>query len=135
MQRIYLILMFVFAMAGCGPHHTTQQPVQAQPVVLVTPQNQEQSAAPTDIQNDEATASWGNQLCPVRGDEVDKNVFTIYQGKKVYFCCSGCIKRFEKNPENYLSALLNNPVRTRPMPIEPSNGPTVPTEDSHAGHH
>lgn len=25
-------------------------------------------------------------VCPVRGDKIDKNVYTDYQGKRVYFC-------------------------------------------------
>lgn len=44
-------------------------------------------------------------VCPVMGGTIDKNVFTVYQGKKVYFCCPGCIEEFEKSPEKYLSKL------------------------------
>ncbi len=25
-----------------------------------------------------------------------------YQGQTYYFCCSGCMKRFEREPEKYL---------------------------------
>ena len=25
-------------------------------------------------------------VCPVRGDKIDKNVYTDYQGKRVYIC-------------------------------------------------
>jgi YHS domain-containing protein len=42
--------------------------------------------------------------CPITGDE-----FTIakdtahaeYRGKHVYFCCAGCKKSFDKDPEKY----------------------------------
>ncbi len=126
------IFVFVMSAYGCGPHHATQQPVQTQAVVQVTPQNEAQPATPANPSNDEVTASWGNQLCPVMGNEADKNVFTVFQGKKVSFCCPSCIKRFEEHPENYLSALLDNPVRTRSL--TPGSGPTAPTGNSHAGH-
>lgn len=25
-----------------------------------------------------------------------------YQGQPVYFCCPGCIRRFQRNPEQYI---------------------------------
>ena len=43
--------------------------------------------------------------CPVMGLPIDKNLFTVYKGKKVYFCCPGCKPEFEKNPEKYLAKL------------------------------
>ena len=43
--------------------------------------------------------------CPVMGGDIDKNVFTTYKGKKVYFCCKACIAKFEAEPEKYISKL------------------------------
>ncbi len=43
--------------------------------------------------------------CPVMGGKINKKVFTEYKGKKVYFCCAGCDKTFNENPEKYLSKL------------------------------
>ena len=43
--------------------------------------------------------------CPIMGMAVDKNVYTEYKGKKVYFCCAGCINTFKEDPEKYLSKL------------------------------
>jgi Cu(I)/Ag(I) efflux system membrane fusion protein len=45
------------------------------------------------------------KLCPVMGLAINKDLFTVYQGKKVYFCCPGCKPEFEKNPEKYLAKL------------------------------
>ncbi len=42
-----------------------------------------------------------NKTCPVMGEEVDPSVFVSYKGKKVYFCCDNCVKKFEKDPERY----------------------------------
>ncbi len=36
---------------------------------------------------------------------VDKNVHTEYKGKKVYFCCAGCIAGFKEDPEKYIAKL------------------------------
>jgi Cu(I)/Ag(I) efflux system membrane fusion protein len=43
--------------------------------------------------------------CPVMGGKIDEQYFTVYEGKKVYFCCPGCDEVFLKNPETYLSKL------------------------------
>jgi YHS domain-containing protein len=43
--------------------------------------------------------------CPVMGGKINKEIFTEYQGKKVYFCCAQCKADFEKEPEKYLSKL------------------------------
>jgi len=40
--------------------------------------------------------------CPVRGGTINKNVYTDYQGKRIYFCCPPCVADFKKNPEKYM---------------------------------
>jgi len=47
--------------------------------------------------------------CPVMGGPINKEHFVMYQGKKVYFCCPGCDKVFQENPENYLPKLPQFP--------------------------
>ena len=39
------------------------------------------------------------------GGPIDKNVFTEYKGKKVYFCCPGCDSKFKADPEKYIDKL------------------------------
>jgi Cu(I)/Ag(I) efflux system membrane fusion protein len=54
----------------------------------------------------EAQAETGEQTkCPVMGGAIDKRYFTMYNGKKVYFCCPGCDAEFKKEPEKYLDKL------------------------------
>ena len=45
------------------------------------------------------------KTCPVMGNPIDKNIFVDYNGKRVYFCCAGCIATFNKDPEKYLKIL------------------------------
>jgi len=45
------------------------------------------------------------KTCPVMGGAINKNYYTEYKGKKVYFCCPGCKEKFEKEPEKYISKL------------------------------
>lgn len=51
--------------------------------------------------------------CPVRATEgcdgdycskkVKRDVSVEHDGRKVYFCCKGCVKAFEKNPKTFLA--------------------------------
>ena len=46
------------------------------------------------------------KTCPIMpGNPINKNLFTEYKGKKVYFCCPGCEPKFKENPEQYLTKL------------------------------
>jgi len=47
-----------------------------------------------------------NVICPVMTDmKVDPDIFTDYEGKRVYFCCRNCRAAFGKNPKKYLPRL------------------------------
>jgi len=43
--------------------------------------------------------------CPVLGGKINEKIFVDYQGKRIYFCCSGCIDEFKKDPEKYLKKM------------------------------
>lgn len=43
--------------------------------------------------------------CPVMDGPINKNLYTEYKGKKVYFCCAGCKETFEKEPDKYIPKL------------------------------
>ena len=49
------------------------------------------------------------EKCPVMGGKINKEVFTDYNGKRVYFCCPGCDKPFLADPEKYLEKMRKNP--------------------------
>lgn len=63
--------------------------------------------APPSPDTAQATASAATEqtTCPVMGGAINKDFFTEYQGKKVYFCCPACKPEFEKNPEKYIDKL------------------------------
>ncbi len=44
-------------------------------------------------------------VCPVMGGAINKDYYTVYKGKKVYFCCPGCKEKFEEEPEKYIAKL------------------------------
>ncbi len=44
-------------------------------------------------------------VCAVMGDkvpDVKTAAFSVYKGKKYYFCCAGCKPEFDKNPAKYV---------------------------------
>lgn len=49
-------------------------------------------------------------LCPVMGGAVNTNVFTVYEGKKIYFCCGGCVAPFKKDPAKFISKMEKDGV-------------------------
>lgn len=52
------------------------------------------------------TTSVTQTTCPIMvGRPIDKAVSTDYQGKKVYFCCGGCIKKFNAEPDKFAKEL------------------------------
>lgn len=53
-------------------------------------------------------------ICPVMGNPVNKNIYTDYNGKRIYFCCPPCPTRFKQNPEAYLQRLSQ--IGQEPIP-------------------
>ena len=49
-------------------------------------------------------------LCPVMGGAISKTVYADADGKRVYFCCSGCIATFKKDPAKYIAKLEKDGV-------------------------
>ena len=54
--------------------------------------------------------------CPVTGEAINKQVFTDYKGRRVYFCCPACIEPFKKDPEKYLNKLQEQTQQNEPKP-------------------
>lgn len=47
-----------------------------------------------------------NKLCPIMvEDEIDEEEVVEFEGKKVYLCCGGCVKRWNKSPKYYIKAM------------------------------
>lgn len=46
-----------------------------------------------------------NSICPVSGEEIEDGVTTTYNGKTYAVCCKSCLKKFNKDPEKYISKL------------------------------
>ncbi|SYZ72342.1 exported hypothetical protein [Candidatus Zixiibacteriota bacterium] len=43
--------------------------------------------------------------CPVSGEEIDKAIYTDYNGRRIYFCCKKCVATFKSDPAAVLAKL------------------------------
>ena len=41
--------------------------------------------------------------CPVMGGPINPKIYTDYEGRRIYFCCSGCVNTFKKDPAKYIA--------------------------------
>ena len=48
--------------------------------------------------------------CPVMGSQINKKIYTDYQGQRVYFCCPMCKGPFAKDPEKYFKKIAESKV-------------------------
>jgi len=54
--------------------------------------------------------------CPVMGGEIDRNVYVDHQGKRIYFCCAGCIDTFNKDPEGTVGKMESKGIVLKKTP-------------------
>jgi Cu(I)/Ag(I) efflux system membrane fusion protein len=54
-------------------------------------------------------------LCPVMGGEINKEIYTDYNGMRIYFCCAGCDGEFKADPEKYIAQMRENGVEPEMM--------------------
>tara|TARA_Y100000031_G_scaffold20303_1_gene20776 strand:- start:201 stop:512 length:312 start_codon:yes stop_codon:yes gene_type:complete len=80
------------------------------------------------LAEDEAAQLGPQRDCPVMGGKINKDLYTDYEGKRVYFCCPGCIGKFKADPEKYIEKLEAEDVT-----LEETPGPEE--EKQHRGSH
>ncbi len=52
-----------------------------------------------------AEAGRSQTHCPIMGGDIDLEVFADHEGKRVYFCCPGCIGKFEENASLHIERM------------------------------
>ncbi|MBI1190415.1 MAG: hypothetical protein GC200_07025 [Tepidisphaera sp.] len=65
------------------------------------------SACASDQAPKEANMAAVNSHCPIQADDpVNPSVYTMWHGKKVAFCCPGCIDEWDHKTDDQKAALL-----------------------------
>lgn len=68
----------------------------------------------------DAPIAAGNTLCPVtEGEPVDPDIWTMFEGQRVNFCCQDCKRQFIADPEGFRSSLS---VVMKPNPALEESG-------------
>lgn len=101
LQKITLLSVGMLVAVGlvlsaCAPKASQK----SEPTGTMAMPKSESSARTT-----EAPGAIEQTTCPIMGHPIDTKAFTEYNGQKVYFCCSDCIAKFNKDPERYLTAM------------------------------
>ena len=68
--------------------------------------------------------------CPVMGGTINKELYADYEGKRVYFCCAGCIPDFKKDPAKYIKKLEDEGVVIEDVPKAELKNKANPATDS-----
>ena len=56
------------------------------------------------------------EKCPFMGGKVNKSIYSDHNGKRVYFCCQGCVGPFNSNPEKYIKQIEDTGVTLTKTP-------------------
>lgn len=106
-KMVLVITIAMIGLIGVVGCKKKEQPA-ALPQTLAMEEMMKQGATTAEEANRTATtamASMEQTICPVMAGPINKEIFTEYKGKKVYFCCAGCKEEFEKEPEKYIAKL------------------------------
>ena len=44
-------------------------------------------------------------ICPLMSGKIDKSIYADHDGKRVYFCCAGCVDGFKKDPAKHIKQM------------------------------
>jgi YHS domain-containing protein len=78
------------------------------------------------VANAPVASAKSQETCPVSGGKIDKAAFVDHEGQRVYFCCPGCIAKFQADPAKYLAAFKAEGVVLETSPAGAS-GPSTTT--------
>ncbi|MFA9196864.1 MAG: hypothetical protein ACEQSM_04540 [Aliarcobacter sp.] len=102
-MKIILLLtcaLLTFGFISFSNASDTATPKAPQAQIVKTP---EEKAKATEL-----AKTYPLTTCPVSGDKIGdmgETIDTLYQGQLIRFCCKGCIKSFNKNPDKYLKEI------------------------------
>ena len=73
--------------------------------------------------------------CPIMGGKINKTVYADHDGKRVYFCCAGCIDSFKKEPAKHIKKLEGEGVELAKVPASKEKQKKQHKDDhDHTGH-
>ena len=58
------------------------------------------------IADDKVLLESVQEICPVMGGKINKDIYVDYKGRRVFFCCESCKQSFSEDPGKYLKKLI-----------------------------
>ena len=72
------------------------------------------------------------KTCPImKGNPIDKKVYADSDGKRVFFCCTGCINVFKKDPAKLIKEMEAQGIELEKVAAATE---TKKSNDGHEGH-
>jgi len=101
-QKFFILTcaLLTFGFISLSNASDTATPKTPQAQIVKTPEEKAKAA--------ELAKTYTLTTCPVSGDKIGdlgEPIDTLYQGQLIRFCCKGCIKSFNKNPDKYLKVI------------------------------
>lgn len=101
-QNFFILTCALLTLGFISPSNAsdTATPKTPQAQIVKTPEEKAKAA--------ELAKNYPLTTCPVSGDKIGdmgETIDTLYQGQLIRFCCKGCIKSFNKNPDKYLKVI------------------------------
>jgi YHS domain-containing protein len=72
--------------------------------------------------------------CPVTGEPIDRQFFTYYKGRGIYFCCADCVGKFNAEPEMYLKKMREAEMKGMEKGMEKGHEDHKGHDHDHDGH-
>jgi YHS domain-containing protein len=70
--------------------------------------------------------------CPVSGAELKKKEVALdFEGRRVYFCCEGCVSAFKKDPQKYLTMIDEPADKTKKKDMKMDHGSEDHSKHNH----
>lgn len=65
-----------------------------------------------------SVAEAGSQeLCPVMGFDINRELFTDHMNQRIYFCCPICPPEFKQAPAKYMSEMREQGIIPEKTPV------------------
>jgi hypothetical protein len=100
LKHYLLLTCLLLASLPLGHSEENKSPAQKSAQIVKTP---EEKAKAADL-----VKSYPLTTCVVSHDSLGgmgETVDAMYDGRLIRFCCKGCVKSFNKNPEKYLKEI------------------------------
>lgn len=99
-KTISLLALLLLVLAPLARAEEASTPAPKKAEITKTAEEKAQASA--------LAKSYPLTTCLVSHDQLggmDETVNALYDGKLIRFCCKGCVKSFNKNPDKYLKEL------------------------------